>query len=58
MSFSEAIGSVADKVSQSVVSVRSRRRGNGSGVIWTTDGHIITCSHIVRKLLSSQGYRK
>jgi S1-C subfamily serine protease len=50
VSFSEAIGSVADKVSQSVVSVRSRRRGNGSGVIWTTDGHIVTCSHIVRKL--------
>jgi S1-C subfamily serine protease len=50
VSFSEAIGSIADKVSQSVVSIRSRRRGNGSGVIWTTDGHIITCSHIVRKL--------
>jgi len=49
-SFSEAIEGVADKVSQSVVSVRSRIRGNGSGVVWTTDGHIITCSHIVGKL--------
>jgi S1-C subfamily serine protease len=50
VSFSEAIEDVADKVSQSVVSVRSRIRGNGSGVIWSTDGHIITCSHIVRGL--------
>lgn len=49
VSFSEAIEGVADKVSQSVVRVRSRR-GNGSGVVWTSDGHIITCSHIVGKL--------
>src|SRR5438034_8297513 len=47
-SFSEAIEGVADKVSQSVVSVRSRSRGNGSGVVWTSDGHILTCSHIIR----------
>jgi S1-C subfamily serine protease len=50
VSFSEAIEDVADKVSQSVVSVHSKIRGNGSGVIWSTDGHIITCSHIVRRL--------
>jgi len=50
VSFSEAIENVADKVSQSVVSVRSKTRGNGSGVVWTSDGLIVTCSHIVRKL--------
>src|ERR1700730_6596493 len=50
VSFSEAIESVADKVSKSVVSVRSRTRGIGSGVVWTSDGLIVTCSHIVRKL--------
>ncbi len=50
VSFSQAIEGVADKVSQSVVSVRSRIRGNGSGVVWTTEGHIITCSHLVGKL--------
>jgi S1-C subfamily serine protease len=50
VSLSQAIESVAAKVSQSVVSVRSRNRGNGSGVIWTTDGHIVTCSHLVRKV--------
>jgi S1-C subfamily serine protease len=50
VSFSEAIETVADKVSQSVVSVRTRNRGNGSGVVWSNDGHIVTCSHIVRKV--------
>jgi hypothetical protein len=34
VSFSEAIEGVADKVSQSVVSVRSKIRGNGSGVLF------------------------
>ena len=44
---------VADKISKSVVSVRSRTtrtRGNGSGVVWSSEGLIVTCSHIVRKL--------
>src|SRR5215467_6854013 len=50
ISLSEEIESVADKVSQSVVSVHSRTRGNGSGVVWTSDGLIVTCSHIVRHL--------
>ena len=50
VSLSEEIENVADKVSQSVVSVRSRTRGNGSGVVWTSDGLIVTCSHIVRNL--------
>ena len=50
VSLSEEIENVADKVSQSVVSVRSRTRGNGSGVVWSSDGLIVTCSHIVRKL--------
>jgi S1-C subfamily serine protease len=50
VSFSEAIENVADKVSQSVVSVRSKTRGIGSGVVWTSDGLIVTCNHIVRKL--------
>jgi S1-C subfamily serine protease len=50
VSLSEEIENVADKVSQSVVSVHSRTRGNGSGVVWTSDGLIVTCSHIVRNL--------
>src|SRR5919206_2364687 len=47
LSLSEEIEHIADNVSQSVVSVRSRNRVNGSGVIWNVDGHIVTCSHIV-----------
>ncbi|MGC2575721.1 MAG: trypsin-like peptidase domain-containing protein [Candidatus Nitrosopolaris sp.] len=50
LSLSEEIENVADKVSKSVVSVRSSTRGNGSGVVWSSDGLILTCSHIVRKL--------
>lgn len=37
---------LADKVGSSVVRVRSRR-GFGSGVVWSEDGYIITCSHVV-----------
>jgi S1-C subfamily serine protease len=50
LSLSEEIEHIADNVSQSVVSVHSRNRGNGSGVIWNVDGHIVTCSHIVGEL--------
>ena len=50
ISLSEEIENVADKVSKSVVSVHSRTRGNGSGVVWSSDGLIVTCSHIVRNL--------
>jgi S1-C subfamily serine protease len=50
VSLSQAIESIAAKVSQSVVSIRSRNRGNGSAVVWTTGGHIVTCSHLVRKV--------
>jgi S1-C subfamily serine protease len=50
VSLSEEIENVADKVSKSVVSVRSSSRGVGSGVVWKSDGLIVTCNHIVRKL--------
>jgi S1-C subfamily serine protease len=50
VSLSQAIENVAANVSQSVVSIQSRNRGNGSAVVWTTDGHIVTCSHLVRKV--------
>ena len=37
---------LAGKVGGSVVRVRSRR-GFGSGVVWTENGYILTCSHVV-----------
>ena len=45
-SFSDAMTELAEKVGSSVVRVRSRR-GFGSGVIWSEDGYILTCSHVV-----------
>jgi S1-C subfamily serine protease len=50
LSLSEEIQHIADNVSQSVVSIHSRNRGNGSGVIWNAEGHIMTCSHIIGEL--------
>lgn len=47
LSLSQEIEHVADNISQSVVGIRSRNRGNGSGVIWNVDGNIVTCSHII-----------
>lgn len=49
---------LADKVGSSVVRVRSRR-GFGSGVIWSEDGYILTCSHVVgRAPLVEVGFRE
>lgn len=50
LSLSQEIEHVADNISQSVVGIRSRNRGNGSGVIWNVEGNIVTCSHIVGEL--------
>jgi S1-C subfamily serine protease len=50
LSLSEEIQHLAGNVAQSIVSVRSRTRGNGSGVIWNVEGNIVTCSHIVGEL--------
>jgi len=45
-SFSDAMTELVDKVGSSVVRVRSRR-GFGSGIVWSEDGYILTCSHVV-----------
>jgi S1-C subfamily serine protease len=50
LSLSEEIQHIDDNVSQSVVSVYSKNSGNGSGVIWNVNGHIVTCSHIIGEL--------
>ncbi|MFL6338586.1 MAG: S1C family serine protease, partial [Nitrososphaeraceae archaeon] len=50
LSLSKEIQHIADNVSQSLVSVHSMNRGNGSGVIWNADGQIVTCSHIIGEL--------
>src|SRR5919199_2274423 len=50
LSLSDEIEHIADNVSQSVVGIQSGNRGNGSGVIWNAEGHIVTCSHIIGDL--------
>lgn len=51
-SLSDAIVSVAEKVSPSVVGVQTGRMfgdgAGGSGVIWSSDGYIVTCHHVVK----------
>lgn len=51
-SLSDAIVSVAEKVSPSVVGVQTGRMfgggAGGSGVIWGSDGYIVTCYHVVK----------
>ena len=51
-SLSDAIVSVAEKVSPSVVGVQTGRMfgggAGGSGVIWSSDDYVVTCYHVVK----------
>jgi serine protease Do len=46
---SSAIQQVAESASPSVVSIRSDG-GNGTGIVWDDQGHIVTAYHVVRHL--------
>lgn len=49
-SLSHATAEVVAKVAPSVVSVSSAMHGHrGSGVVWSSDGYIVTCSHVIRR---------
>src|SRR5260370_13157177 len=41
-------GEIAEKVWRSTVLVRAEGHGGGSGVIWSSDGTIITNAHVAR----------
>ncbi len=43
---SDATTKMVDMVSPSIVSIGSRR-GLGTGVIWNSDGYIVTCNHVL-----------
>ncbi len=49
-SLSDAIVQVAEKVSASVVRVGSGRRFGGTGVVWSSDGYVVTANHVVGRL--------
>jgi len=40
---------LAQKLQRSSVEVRSGRRGAGSGIIWSTDGSIVTNAHVISR---------
>ncbi len=44
-----AFGEIAEQLRRSTVQVFPDRRGGGSGVIWKSDGVIITNAHVARK---------
>ncbi|MBW4422400.1 MAG: trypsin-like peptidase domain-containing protein [Myxacorys californica WJT36-NPBG1] len=46
----EAFSTVAESLRQSTVRIRAGRAGVGSGVIWRSDGWIISNAHVVRSL--------
>ncbi|MCY1017782.1 S1C family serine protease [Pyxidicoccus sp. MSG2] len=46
-SLSQSLASVVERVAPSIVRVEARRRRGASGIVWGTEGHIVTTSHAV-----------
>ncbi|QSQ21075.1 trypsin-like peptidase domain-containing protein [Pyxidicoccus parkwayensis] len=46
-SLSQSLASIVERVAPSIVRVEARRRRGASGIVWSTEGHILTTSHAV-----------
>lgn len=46
---SDALAATVDAVGRSVVRVEARRRGNASGIVWSSDGLVVTAHHAVER---------
>jgi S1-C subfamily serine protease len=49
-SLSDSIVNVASNVSPAVVAVHSGKMVRGTGIVWSKDGYILTCSHVIKGL--------
>jgi len=49
-SFSNAVAELAEGVSPSVVNVNAGRR-NGTGVVWSRDGYVVTANHVLGRAI-------
>ena len=46
----DTLAELAERIRQITVRVRGRRSGDGSGVIWRPDGHIVTNAHVAHRV--------
>lgn len=49
LSLSQSIASLIERVAPSVVRVEARRRHGATGIVWSTEGHILTTHHAVER---------
>jgi S1-C subfamily serine protease len=49
-SLSDSIVNIVAKLSSAVVAVHSEKMLRGTGTVWSKDGYILTCSHVIKGL--------
>jgi serine protease Do len=41
-------GEIGEQLRRATVLIRATNRGNGSGVIWSSDGCVVTNAHVIQ----------